>query len=113
LGKVLALAAGFGIDEAAPARSIAPFAAAACGVVVDGDEYDIARAEFFADGIDAAAAFLEGYVHIFRDDALGIIACGFETGYELRGYLTGIFPFKQSLVGAALARRIVTVTVVD
>ena len=62
---------------------------------------------------DAAAAFPKGYIHVFGDDALGIEACRFQTADEFCGYLACVFPFKQSLVGTALAGRVVAVTVVD
>lgn len=97
----------------APAGGIVPAVATAGGVGVDGDEDDVASAEGLADGVDAAAAFGEGDVFALRHEELGIVAEVGEGGDNPGGNQPVLGVFAELPVGAALARSVHPVTVVD
>ena len=84
-GLVEAVGEGVGLcvafaGVAGPAGGGVPSGAVAGGVDVDADEDDVGFAEGGAMGVDAADAFFEGDVFGFRDEELGVVAVGLESG---------------------------------
>ena len=97
----------------APTGGFVPAVAPASGVGVDGDEDDVACAEGLADGVNATAAFGEGDVLLLRHEELGIVAEVGQGGDNPGGNQPVPSVFAELPVGAALARSVHPVTVVD
>lgn len=97
----------------APAGGIVPAVATAGGIGVDGDEDDVAGAEDLADGVYAAAALGEGDVLLLRHEELGIVAEVGQGGDNPGGNQPVPSVFAELPVGAALARSVHPMTIVD
>ena len=97
----------------APASCIEPFIALSGSIGVDGDEDDIIRAQKPANLIDTPASLGQWDIGEFGHEQLGIVAkVGQGRNYPGSNQpVPGVFP--KDAIGAALARSLDTVTVID
>lgn len=107
---------GPGVDSgsvSAPAGCIEPLIALPGSIGVDGDEDDIVLAQKLANLIDTSATFGQWDIGEFRHEQLGIVAkVGQGRNYPgSNNPVPGVFP--KDAIGAALARSLDTVTVID
>jgi len=97
----------------APAAGGGPVFAGTGGVAVDGDEEYVVFAQLAAPLVHAAAALGQGDVVFLGYQKGGVVAPGLEGGDDAAGKEPVLGVFQEAAIGAALARSVDAVAVVD
>lgn len=98
---------------AAPAAGVHPLSTVSGSVGVDGDQADILLAQLPAPGVGTLDAGAEGYVVVFRNKEVGIVAGVFQLPDDGGGNLPSVAPFVVTAVRGAFAGGVGAVSVVD
>lgn len=102
-----------GRRKAAPAAGVFPFFAAAGGIDMDGSQEDLVDAELLTDLVDPAAALLQGDVFSLRNQELDVEAQGEQLLPDAKGKVAVVGVFTEVPVGAAFARGVDAVAIVE
>ena len=97
----------------APTAGVHPLGAVSGGVDVDGDEADVVGSELGAAFVDTAHALREWDVVFFGDEEFGVVAAVLEVEGDGGGDLPRVKVFAEAAVGAALARRLNPMTIIN
>ena len=97
----------------APAAGVHPLGAVSGGIDVEGDEADVVGSELGAAFVDTAHALREWDVVFFGDEEFGVVAAVLEVEGDGGGDLPRVKVFAEAAVGAALARRLNPMTIIN
>ena len=102
-----------GSREAAPAAGVEPFFAVAGSVDVERDQEDLVGAKLLAELIDALAALGEGNVFALGNKELDVKVQGSQLLPDAEGEVAVVGVFTEMPVGAAFARRVDAMAIVE